>query len=141
MIGTYKGFLQNFKKNIQLFILKTRAFVRAAKKNIAFAIYATPMGTSTEIGVHEIPIQYHDFKNAFEKKNADILPEHRPYNCTIELQDGAQPPFGPIYNLSQTELTTLREYIDENLFILQCIVVVANFVKSFLFGRNRTCRF
>jgi hypothetical protein len=60
-------------------------------------------------------MQYHDFKDVFEKKNADILPEHRPYDCAIELQDGAQPPFGPIYNLSQTELAALREYSDENL--------------------------
>jgi hypothetical protein len=60
-------------------------------------------------------MQYNDFKDVFEKKNADILPEHRPYDCAIKLQDGAQPPFGPIYNLSQMELATLREYIDENL--------------------------
>jgi hypothetical protein len=60
-------------------------------------------------------MQYLDFKDVFEKKNADILPEHRPYDCVIELQDGAQPPFGPIYNLSQTELAALREYIDKNL--------------------------
>jgi hypothetical protein len=39
----------------------------------------------------------------------------RLYDCEIELQDGAQPPFGPIYNLSQTGLATLCEYIDENL--------------------------
>jgi hypothetical protein len=60
-------------------------------------------------------MQYHNFKDVFEKKNADILSEHRSYNCVIELQDGAQPPFGPIYNLSQTELAALREYIDKNL--------------------------
>jgi hypothetical protein len=60
-------------------------------------------------------MQYHDFKDVFEKKNADILSEHRSYDCTIELQDGTQPPFGPIYNLSQMELVALREYIDENL--------------------------
>jgi hypothetical protein len=59
-------------------------------------------------------MQYHDFKDVFEKKNANILPEHHPYDCAIELQDGAQPPFGPIYNLSQTELAALCEYIDEN---------------------------
>jgi hypothetical protein len=59
-------------------------------------------------------MQYHDFKDVFEKKNVDILSKHRLYDCEIELQDGAQPPFGPIYNLSQTELATLREYIDEN---------------------------
>ena len=49
------------------------------------------------------------------KKNADILPQHRPYDCAIELQEGAQPPFGPIYSLSQNELAELRTYIDENL--------------------------
>jgi hypothetical protein len=47
--------------------------------------------------------------------NADILSEHRPYDCAIELQDGTQPPFGAIYNLSQMELVALSEYIDENL--------------------------
>jgi hypothetical protein len=29
--------------------------------------------------------------------------------------EGTQPPFGPIYNLSQNELAMLCEYIDENL--------------------------
>jgi hypothetical protein len=29
--------------------------------------------------------------------------------------EGAQPPFGPIYNLSQDELAMLLEYLDENL--------------------------
>jgi hypothetical protein len=43
----------------------------------------------------------------FEKKNADTLPQHRPYDCGIELQEGVQPPFGPIYSLSQNELATL----------------------------------
>jgi hypothetical protein len=31
------------------------------------------------------------------------------------LQSGAQPPFGPIYNLSQNELSELKDYIEENL--------------------------
>jgi len=51
----------------------------------------------------------------FEKKNADTLPQHRLYDCGIELQEGAQPPFGPIYSLSQNELAALRDYLDENL--------------------------
>ena len=104
------------EKYIQPLILGARAFAPATKKNVAFAIYATPMDTSTEIGVQEIPMQYHDFKDVFEKKNADILPKHRPYDCAVELQDGAQPPFGPIYNLCETEFAVLHEYIDENLF-------------------------
>jgi hypothetical protein len=60
-------------------------------------------------------MQYHDFKDVFKKKNVYILPKHHPNDCAIQLQDGAQPPLGPIYNLSQTELTALRENIDENL--------------------------
>ena len=73
------------------------------------------MGISTEKGVQEIPIQYYNFKDVFEKKNADILSKYHLYDCTIELQDGVQTPFGPIYNLSQMELVALRKYIDENL--------------------------
>jgi hypothetical protein len=44
-----------------------------------------------------------------------LLPQHYSYNCTIDLQKGTQPPFGPIYNLSQNELAALQEYLDENL--------------------------
>ena len=44
-----------------------------------------------------------------------MLLEHRPFNCAIDLQEGSQPPFGPIYNLSQIELMELRKYIDKNL--------------------------
>ncbi len=43
----------------------------------------------------------------FEKKNVDTLLEHRPYDYMIDLEKGAQPPFGPIYNLSQDELVAL----------------------------------
>jgi len=49
----------------------------------------------------------------FEKKNVDTLLEHQPYHYTIDLEESAQPPFGPIYNLSQDELAALWEYINE----------------------------
>ncbi len=51
----------------------------------------------------------------FEKKNVETLPKHCPYDCTINLEEGTQFPFEPIYNLSQDELIVFREYIDENL--------------------------
>jgi len=50
----------------------------------------------------------------FEKKNAETLPKHWPYDYTIDLVKGTQPPFKPIYNLSQDELIILCEYINEN---------------------------
>jgi hypothetical protein len=95
--------------------LGAKAFIQTAKQNVAYAVYAVPMSIPKEEMIEDIPPQYQDFKDVFEKKNADLLPKHRPYDCAIELQEGTQPPFGPIYNLLQTELTALREYIDENL--------------------------
>ncbi len=58
--------------------------------------------------------QYQEFKDVFEKKNANSLPKHPPYNYTIDLEEGAQPPFEAIYNFSQDKLTVLHEYIDKN---------------------------
>ena len=59
--------------------------------------------------------EYNSYQDVFEKNNADIFPQHWMYDCAIDIEDGAQVPFGPIYNLSQDELTTLKEYIDEKL--------------------------
>ncbi len=50
----------------------------------------------------------------FEKKNLNTLFKHQPYNCTIDFEEEAQPPFKPIHNLSQDELVAFCEYIDEN---------------------------
>jgi hypothetical protein len=49
----------------------------------------------------------------FEKKNANTLPKHRPYDCTVDLEERIQPPFEPIYNLPQDEFVALREYINK----------------------------
>jgi hypothetical protein len=63
----------------------------------------------------ELPHKYKAFIDVFDKDKANILPEHRLYDCPIDLQPGKEPPWGPIYNLSPTELEVLRKYIDENL--------------------------
>ena len=94
------------KTTLQPLFVGAKTFMRATKQNTMFVIYATPTSE---------PTNHEDFKDVFEKKNADILPHYRPYDCAIELQEGAQPPFSPIYNLSQNKLVELRKYIDENL--------------------------
>jgi hypothetical protein len=62
-----------------------------------------------------IEMYYKDFMIVFSKEQAEKLPEHRPYDMTIELMGGKSPPFGPIYNLSEPERIELLRYIDENL--------------------------
>jgi hypothetical protein len=68
-------------------------------KGNTFLIYALP---SPDVGpcAHEILLQCQEFKDLFKEKNVDTLPKHQPYDCTIDFMEEAQPPFGPIYNLS-----------------------------------------
>ena len=62
-----------------------------------------------------IPKAYRDLADVFSPSNANSLPPHRDEDHAIELEPGKTPPFGPLYNLSEYQLKTLREYIDENL--------------------------
>ena len=70
---------------------------------------------SSDPGLDLIPLEYKEFHNVFSKETARQLPEHRVYDHRIPLQEGAVPPFGPVYSLSPHELDVLREYIDDNL--------------------------
>ena len=62
-----------------------------------------------------VPSEYHEFADIFSKTKAEILPPHRPYDLKINLEEGAQPPVGPIYSLSASEQEALKEFIKENL--------------------------
>ena len=62
-----------------------------------------------------VPSEYHEFADVFSKTKAEILPPHRPYDLKINLEEGAQPPVGPIYSLSASEQEALKEFIEENL--------------------------
>jgi len=60
-----------------------------------------------------IPMEFRQYLGIMGKEAADALPEHRPYNCKIDLQEGTTVPWGPIYPLSEEELRTLREWLTE----------------------------
>ena len=48
----------------------------------------------------------------FWKKSANVLPEQAGANeHAIELEEGKQPPYGPIYSLEPVEFETLKTYI------------------------------
>ena len=79
-----------------------------------FAIITMPTPTQQK-STTLLPTKYQEFQDVFNKDKASRLPEHRPYDCPIDLQPGKDPPWGPIYSLSPVELKVLRDYIDENL--------------------------
>ncbi len=63
-----------------------------------------------------VPAEYSDFADVFSKKSAAVLPERTDLNeHAIELREGKQPPYGPIYSLRPVELETLKTYIETNL--------------------------
>ena len=60
----------------------------------------------------KIPDKYSDFTNVFLEEKALVLPERTKLNKhAINLKDGKQPPYGPIYSLVPVELETLKTYI------------------------------
>ena len=63
----------------------------------------------------QIPKEYHDFADVFSKSKAYNLAPHRPYDLKIDIEEGATLPESPMYQLSQVELQTLRDFIDEHL--------------------------
>ena len=63
-----------------------------------------------------IPLEYAEYADVFEDKEIPQLPPHRPgVDHEIPLAPGSKPFYGPIYNLSETELRYLKEYIDRML--------------------------
>ena len=64
----------------------------------------------------EVPAEYSDYSDVFSAENAAELPENTGINeHAIELEEGKQPSFGPIYSLGPVELETLKTYIETNL--------------------------
>jgi hypothetical protein len=57
----------------------------------------------------KIPTAYHEFLSIISQSLSDSLPPHCSFDHAIELKDGEKPPWGPIYALSNTELTALKE--------------------------------
>ena len=64
----------------------------------------------------KIPDEYSDFTDVFSEEKALVLPERTELNeHAIDLEDGKQPPYGPIYSLGPVELETLKTYIETHL--------------------------
>ena len=108
-------------------LIGTAAFVHACKlpRAMNFTLYictedaklhsasaSPPVDTPNLSGV---PQEYHTFADIFCKAKATMLTPHHEYDLCINLEDGASPPLGTVYSLSQTELGMLQMFIDEHL--------------------------
>ena len=106
-------------------LIGAAAFVRASKLpgSQSFRLHLSDpsvSGNSASVSdevpdLSQIPKEYHDYADVFSKTKAFVLAPHRPYDLKIELEEGSAPPVTPMYPLSQIELQTLRDFIDEHL--------------------------
>lgn len=65
--------------------------------------------------LRHVPEEYHEYATVFSPIEVENVPPHRPYDASIDLDEGKTPPFGPMYHLSQHERAVLFDYVKTNL--------------------------
>lgn len=105
-------------RELDLSVSASHKELRSAR--IAVAINVTPVVDSdgSAEDLHDppqkrLPIEYAAYETLGEPEEAYGLPEHSLSDHRIELEEGAQPPWGPLYPLSGAELEELRGYLDK----------------------------
>ena len=58
-----------------------------------------------------LPKEYSKYSDVFANGEGQILPENSRVRHSIEIEEGKEVPYGPIYPLNSQELKALREYI------------------------------
>ena len=48
----------------------------------------------------KVPVEYHKYLDIFLREEANKLPERRPYDHKIMIEEGKDPGFGPLYGMS-----------------------------------------
>jgi len=79
---------------VRIFFDGAVPFYRAAKNLQVFAIHVNPTNNKhpqSKLKPVKLLEKYKDFADVFEKNKANQLPEHRPYDCPIDLKDTHHP--------------------------------------------------
>ena len=114
-------------------LINKKEFAKAAldENSETFVVHVASLNLAPTPGIHpdraaqialllteevKIPEEYSDFTDVFLEEKALVLPEQTESNQhAIELEEGKQPPYGPIYSLGPVELETLKTYIKTHL--------------------------
>ncbi|KAK3558447.1 hypothetical protein QTP86_018106 [Hemibagrus guttatus] len=83
-----------------------------------------------------VPWDYRDLREVFSKEKATSLPEHRPWDCAIDLFPNTTPPNSRVYPLSLLETNAMDEYIEEALAMGHIRPSTSPVVAVFLHGEK-----
>jgi len=67
------------------------------------------------VELETLPREYAQFKHLFRPEASEKMPPRRTFDHAIDLKEGSEPPWGPVYPMSQYQLNTLKTYLDEML--------------------------
>jgi hypothetical protein len=98
-------------------------FYLTMDKDILQYYHATVIGYVTSVNLDPadsdpttiIPEKFQQYVKVLGKELTDKLPNDKPYDYAIDLKDGKQLPWGPMYPLNETELQALWDYLKEML--------------------------
>jgi len=62
-----------------------------------------------------LPQEFAQFKHLFRPEASEKMPPRRTFYHAIDLKEGSEPPWGPVYPMSQYQLNTVKTYLDEML--------------------------
>lgn len=99
------------------------------KETMVYAFYGGPTDSeqpeqqpscdSHGIAIHSVgteltlPSKYREYEDVFSKEGCETVQDIAGVTHAIDLEEGARPPHGPIYALSERELRILRDYLAE----------------------------
>ena len=113
----------------EIHIEPPRKFAKLTRnETVVYAIMTTPLPPEAPheeypLGSEELenqrevalPYELQEYRDVFDTLSAAMIPASKETDHAIDLVEGAQPPHGAIYPLSERELEELRLYLTENL--------------------------
>lgn len=79
-----------------------------APSSISAAIQA-----DTQEALRNVPEEFREFYPIMTQEAGQRFPDHQPWDHAIDLYEGKAPPWGPLYAMSERELSTLKPWLEE----------------------------
>lgn len=65
-----------------------------------------------------LPAVYHKLSKVSNKTKDSSLPQHRPYDCTVDLSPGLSPPKGNLHSPSASEREEMDQYMEDSSVVI-----------------------
>ena len=92
---------QELHKGMAAFLVYPYKFLNSSQQDTA--VLGVIISSDRNHTPHSLPSYLQEYADVFSEKAAGVLPNHAGHDHAIELAPGSNPPYRPIYNLSEPE--------------------------------------